>query len=201
MRNISNNNRSISNGETSWEDGDFTDVAARKTFFKNLINRANSIPITFIFKLYGIRLSEYNKNTKCPFPSHKGGKENSASFLYYPETNSFYCFGCKTVGSCANFIANMDKTTLAKAAYKAIELFGSNSSSDVEFETLDISERLEIMMDFSNSIREFRQTNTDEMSYILIEKICQVYDSMNEKHKLDNESLRDLVNKLKTQIR
>jgi len=201
MRNIQNRNGPIGYGETSWETGDTTDASTRKAFFKNLVDRANSVPIVKIFKSYGLRLSEYNKDTICPFLDHKGGRESSASFTYYPPTNSFFCHGCRKGIYGTDFVVAMDGIPRAKAAYKILELFGGDVDDDVEFETLDIAERLEIMMEFSNRVRDFRQDNTDEKSLVFIENICQIYDDMNNKHKLDNESLRKFISILITQIK
>lgn len=204
MRNLSNKNGSISYGETSWETGDTATTTERKRFFTNLINKANSIPILKVFKLYNLKISKYNREIICPFLHHKGGRENSASFYYYPDTNSFWCHGCRTGLFGTNFVANMDKIPLIKAAYKILDTFGSDIldvDDEAGFETLDISERLDIMMDFSNCIREFRQKNTDEKSFIFIEGICKVYDTLNNKHKLDNEALKQLVSKLKNWVK
>jgi len=71
---------------------------------------------------------------------------------------------------------------------------------DRVFDRDNFSERLELMMDFSNTVREFRRTFLDEKSIFYIEHVCSVYDTVNLKHKLDNEALRRLVEKLKEDI-
>jgi hypothetical protein len=59
---------------------------------------------------------------------------------------------------------------------------------------------MEIMIDFSNIIRNFHQNNLNEESFKFIEEICNIYDDMNYKYKLTNEALLSLINKLKSKI-
>jgi DNA primase len=41
----------------------------------------------------------------CPFHLNlKGGKEKVASCFFYPDTNSFYCFGCGAGGDVIEFV-------------------------------------------------------------------------------------------------
>jgi DNA primase len=200
MCNISNSTGPDSNSETSWEDGDISTPFAGKTFYKDLIHRADKTPIIKVFKHYGLRLDENNRKIICPIPSHKGGRESTASFWYYPQTNTFWCFGCKTGVGCCDFVASMDKITKVSAAFKILELFSSDVPEEVETYQQDFSERFEIMLDFSNTIRDFRQSHFDQKSFDFIENICKVYDAINLKHELNNEALRSVVNKLKTRI-
>jgi RNA recognition motif-containing protein len=201
MRNVQNTIRSISYGETSWENGDSGAVDKRKEDIKNLVNRANSINILRVFKSYGLKISEYNKEIVCPFPHHKGGRENSASFCYYPATNSFWCFGCNTGIFATDFVAAMEGIHRIKAASKIIKSFDVDSNDDIEFETLDYSERISIMVDFSNYVREFRSLHTDDDSFEYIEKILKIYDELNSKLKLSNESLSAVLVKLKSLLK
>lgn len=200
MRDLSNNTGSISYSETRGENGDFAAPIAGKEFYKDLIRQANTVPLVRIFKHYGLRLDENNKKCICPFTSHNGGRENSASFNFYPQTNTFWCFGCKTGIGGTDFIAAMENITKVKAAYKIIDLFSSDVDPDGVLTTQDFSERLEIMMDFSNSVREFRRINIDKKASEFIENICLVYDTVNLKHDLNNEALRSVVTKLKEEI-
>ena len=200
MCNLSSTTGSNSYGETSWEDGDIATPSSSLSYNKGLINQANSVPITQILRHYGVYLDPSNRKAICPFKSHKGGRENTASFWYYPDTNTFNCFGCGTGGACCKFVAKMDGTSEVKAAYKILELFNSDVVDGVECPQEDFSERFEIMMDFSNSVRDFRSEHTDQKSFEFIEHVCWVYDTMNLKHKLNNEALRVLVNKLKDRI-
>jgi DNA primase len=194
-------------GETSGEVGDSADPAARKIYFQNLINKANSVPLIQIFKYYKLFLNENSRKTICPFKSHKGGRESSGSFYFYPETNSFYCFGCKLGGQYAHaceFVSFIENISKVKAAFKIFKLFENDvvESGGVElFDSENNSERLEIMLDFSNVVREFRQTFIDEKSHAYIEHACSVYDKTNLSHKsLDNVALRRVVDSLKEYI-
>lgn len=201
MRELPNTTGSISNGEISGEAGSFTAPSQGKAFYQDLIRRANTVPIIRIFKYYGLRLNETNHKIVCPIPSHKGGRENSASFNYYPQTNTFWCFGCKTGVGCCELMAAMDGISKAKAAFKILELFSSDVDEDAIIDREDSSERLEIMMDFSNTVRNFRQTYIDENSVAFIEDKCSVYDRLNLRHKtLNNEALRRSVELLKEEI-
>ena len=171
----------------------------QRDFYKELINRANSVPITYIFKHYGIRLNETTNKIVCPFPSHKSGRENTPSLKFYPHTNSFWCFGCNVGRGCCDFVAAMEAISKAKAAYKIIETFNDISSIE-DIDQVNYSERLEIMLGFSNFVREFRQSNFKQSSDKFIEDICAVYDSLNIKHDLSNDALKSIVEQLKNEI-
>ena len=207
MRDLSNSTGSFGYGEISGEIGDATaspTSTTGKDFFKDLIHRANTVPLIRVFKYYGIRLDAIHNKSVCPFKSHKGGRENTPSFKYYEDTNSFYCFGCKIGGQQAHaceFVAAMDGISRAKAAFKIFGLFESDVDDSVDvFEGQSLSEQLEIMMDFSNLVREFRKIYLDKKSQDFIEKRCAVYDELNAKRTMDNETLRSVVGHLKEQI-
>jgi hypothetical protein len=205
MRNVPDTTGLDGYGETYGEIGDSPTASSRKVFFQELIQKANTVPMLRLFKHYGLRVASTQCTIVCPFKSHKGGRENTGSFTYYPSTNSFYCFGCKVGGPqshASEFMANMDGTTRVKAAYKILDLFRNDVSDDVgaTYETQNFSEQLEIMMDFSTTVRNFRHNHFDEKSTAFIERICRVYDDLNLKHKLDNEALRRIVEELKKEI-
>lgn len=58
--------------------------------------------------------TRYKSN--CPFPSHS---DNTPSFVVYPETNSFYCFGCGKGGSVVQFIMYFEGISREEAEKKA----------------------------------------------------------------------------------
>lgn len=200
MRNISSTTRSVSSSETQGEAGDFTAPIAGKEFYKDLIDRANTVPLVRIFKHYGLRIDDKNVKIICPFKSHKGGRENTASFQYYPDTKTFWCHGCKTGVRSCDFVATIDNTTKTKAAFKILDLFSADADDDVIIDKQDFSERLEMMIEFSNTIREFRKSNTGAHAHAFIENICMVYDTMNLRHDLNNDALRSVVAQLKEEI-
>lgn len=191
---------SISNGETSWDDGDLTEDTTRKNN-KELIAQANTIPLTDIFKLYHILLDYNNLSTRCPFKSHKNGLESSASFHFYPETNSYYCFGCHEGGKFAHaveFISTYEKISRIKAAKKLIDGFDTEEILELQE---DYSKNFQIMVQFSNLIRTFTQSNIyNEKAQIFINKICETYDKINLKHNLNSEALERIVNELQRKI-
>lgn len=203
MRNISNTTGPDGYSETSGENRKYS-IPTKGKFFEELIRKANTVPLTRIFSIYNIRIVQTYSNIICPFKSHKNGRENSPSFKYYPDTNSFHCFGCKVGGPWAHgceFIAIMENISRAKAAIKITKLFSSNINEDNQnFEIANFPEKLEIMMDFSNTVREFRNNNVDEKSIAYIEYLCSEYDAMNLKHELNNEALRRLVEEFKLEI-
>jgi hypothetical protein len=183
----------VSYGETPGETGNFTMSSARKDTLKELIARANAVPIIHIFKRYGLLFNSYNRKVTCPFKSHKGGRESSPSFWYYPETNSYCCYGCRRGSFGVDFVAEMERCSPEKAAAKILELFASEVDEDLIVEGANPSERLEIMMKFSSRVFEFRQSHSDKHAIEFIEYICWIYDRSNRLHKHDNEALSRLV--------
>ena len=168
--------------------------------YQDLIGQANSIPIIKVLKHYRIKVDDYNRRTTCPFKSHKGGHESNPSFWYYPETNTFFCYGCRIGAQACNFVAEMDRCTRLQAAYKILEMFGSDVDQNNIYNPQDFQERLKIMMDFSNTVRLVFQTYQTPEARIYVEQACQKYDEMSLKYKLDNEELQRIVEKLKKYI-
>lgn len=201
MRTLSDNTGSDGYGEAPGEARNTSAPSPGKAFYQELISKANTVPITRVFKHYNLHLDEHNRKITCPIPSHKGGRENSASFYYYPHTNTFWCFGCKTGIGCCDLVAAMDGISKAKAAFRLLEWFADDVDEDGILDNGSFSERLEIMLDFSSAVREFRATAIDEKSIAHIEHICSVYDRINLRLKIDNEGLRRLVAELKKEIK
>jgi hypothetical protein len=190
---------SDSDFSSSWEIGDSSEAFAGKDYYKDLIRKANLTPLPQIFAHYRLQIDELNKKSTCPLPSHKGGRERSASFYYYPETNTFWCFGCKTGTRACDFVAAKEKISRTKAAIKILELFENQIQSSDE-EVKNYSEELEIMIEFSNFVREFKSSYTDEDSFQFVEKICGAYDSLSLKYELSNEALKNLTSQLKDKL-
>lgn len=175
-----------------------------KDYYQDLISRANTVPLVRVFKHYGIRVDEYNRKITCPFRSHKGGRETTPSFYYYPDTNSFRCYGCGMGNQYAHaceFVAYMEGISRVKAADRIVKLFAADVDDDADLITKnDFSERLEIMMDFSNTVRNFRQSHADDESQKFIEGMCWVYDQHNLKRDNSNDALRRIVEQIKEKI-
>ena len=49
---------------------------------------------------------------RCQFPDHK---DKTASFHIYPNTNTFYCFGCHHGGTLIDFLMTNDKMDIKQA--------------------------------------------------------------------------------------
>ncbi len=200
MLEISDTYRSNSVSAPSGEDGDFTESFTGKGFYQNIIYKADTVPLQHLFKHYGLNLSENNRKIICPFLSHKGGRESSASFYYYPHSNSFWCFGCKIGRGCCDFVSNMDKTSKVRAAFKIINLFSQEVDEEQIVDRQSYSERMQILMSFSNMIRNFRQHHLDQKSFIFIEDIGKVFDKINNKYDLSNEALKTVIEHLKVRV-
>jgi DNA primase len=203
MHDVSNTTGLDGYDETSGETGNSSDTLTGKAFYQDLIRRANTVPLIYIFKHYGLHINENNRRAICPFKSHKGGRESSGSFWYYPETNTYHCFGCRQGYAGSNFVAIMDGIIISQAAFKIISLFNGDVDVDAAdgLTKEDFSEQLEIMMDFSNTVREFRQSFFDEKSQAFIDEVCSVYDQLNLRHKkITNEALRRTVDQFKKDI-
>lgn len=57
--------------------------------------------------------TRFNMNAcKCCLPEHQ---DKTASFHIYPNTNSFFCFGCHAWGSMIDFLMHNDKMTKVQA--------------------------------------------------------------------------------------
>jgi hypothetical protein len=197
MYKLSDSLGSVGDSEVSRYYGDSTEVTTGKKYYQDLIRKADSIPIVKLFRHYRLRLDDNNRKIICPFSSHQGGRESSPSFYYYPNTNSFWCFGCKTGVRCCDFVSNVDKISRVKAAFKILELFKSDVDEDaILIDRENFSEKLEIMLMFSSKVREFRRNSADEKSLQFIEELCAVYDAINVKHSLNNEALRSVVDQL-----
>lgn len=168
---------------------------------KALINQANTIDLSLVLKSYNINVDAYSRKSCCPFLFHKSGAENSASFYYYKDSNSFYCFGCKHGGSTTDFVALSDGITKIEAAEKLLKKFASDPNFDGAEVSKNFITRQKLYLDFSNMIREFIYFNMeDELSLDYAEKISLVFDTINQKHNLDNDGLQSLVDKLKIKL-
>ena len=188
MRNLSNSARSVSYSQTSGATGNFTDSFTGQGY-ESITSRANAVPINKIFGIYGIKVDEYNRKITCPFKNHKGGRESTASFVYYPETNTYCCFGCKQGNTPVHFVMHMDGCSHQLAALKILNLFSSDIDEDLIIDNHNSNETTKIMIDFSNNVRDFRQQFIDEDSKKFIENICQMYDRMLEKHNMNYDAL------------
>ena len=162
---------------------------------KAIIQAAKQAPLQDIFETYDISLNKIDKKTICPFSFHA---EHSASFNFYPETNSFYCFGCKNGGGPIEFIALYEGISKDQAIKQIVNGFPVEVVQGQEnHSTSDHAKQQELILKFSELIREFLQTNKDEAKALeYAEKITIIFDTVNDKNTLTNDGLEVLINKL-----
>lgn len=189
MSSFSNSNRPSSIGEAFIQGGNFGDGYSEE---KSNIIQANTVKFEDIFKYYEINIDEFNKKTCCPFKFHT---ENSPSFAYYPETNSFFCFGCKNGGGPVNFVSLIEDISKHLAANKLLKNFYSEKNYNLNINK--ISEQKNIYLLFSKVVREFIQLNKKSKEAIkFIDKITFSFDTLTQKHSIDNDGLKLLTDKL-----
>ena len=198
MQPIPNKAGTSSNIEPSWEDGGFGGNSSASQNLNDLFERANSVSILDIFKYYGKKCN--NNKMICPFLHHKGGKEGTPSFNVFPETNSFFCFGCQTGGRPSDFVHYMDSINKVEAANKIIKHFNFSNSLCFDITEYHHAESFEEMISFSNFIRDCHQKYPENYSFF--EEALSTFDNLYEKYSLDCEleSLKQLINKLKYKI-
>jgi CHC2 zinc finger len=92
-----------------------------------------------VLQEYGIAIvragswDSWSVSVRCPFPTHKGGNERTASFAYSFSKDIFHCFGCGLAGGTCDFIAHMEGTDrLAVAEQIITDAGGYELDEDVE---------------------------------------------------------------------
>ena len=202
MCSLSDTDGSHSLSKTSSDSGSIGEGYAGKDYYQNLIDKADTVSLLKIFKYFNLRIDSHNRKITCPFKSHKNGHEGTASFNFYPETNSFFCFGCRVGGESAHacsFVAAMDSCNRVQAAYKIIKLFSSDINPiNSNVNHTNSMDQLTIMMDFSNTVREFHQTHFTPDALLYAETACKKFDHMNLIHEnMSDEALQKIVEQLK----
>jgi DNA primase len=160
---------------------DWKDLMISESFQTNQtrISQANSCNLENIFKSYKLNINKYNTKSVCPFKSHKGGRENSASFYFYPNTNSYWCFGCKQGTSPIDFVKNYEEINF----YEAVEkILNSNFSFIEKKEYID---SFDLKLKFAELIYSTKNY-----------EVMKTYDDLISKHNLDEESIVLVLNKL-----
>src|ERR1700722_4095442 len=195
MRTLQYKPRFYRTGKAQFTDRDIGDGA--KTNWQ-IINLANTVDIITIFQHFDIHLDAHHKKICCPFPFHN---ERSASFYYYPATNSFFCFGCKNGGNAVEFVVLTDTTEKTDAAKHILSQFSSEVRSGEIANYGDFAEKQKILLKFSSSIRNYIQENIeDETALEKAEKITFIFDELNKKNSISNDGLVVLIEKLKVRL-
>lgn len=185
---LQDKHRSISIGEAFIQDRDFRNNV--KDDAKTIIYQANTVDILSIFREYNINVDEYNRKCCCPFHN-----ERTASFYYYNDTNSFYCFGCKNGGGPVCFVSLMDDISKEKAAEKIISAYKIDYSYIKPQE--NIFEKQILILKFSDVIRNFIINNSgDDKALIYAEKITFIFDKIMSKYNLDINGIKSTIKKL-----
>lgn len=65
-----------------------------------------------IVDLIGEDVALEKNKAKCPFKDHS---DTNPSFVVYPETQSFYCFGCKRGGTAIDYVMHRDNVKASEA--------------------------------------------------------------------------------------
>jgi len=162
-----------------------------------LIREANTVDLQKVFDHYNLELNEFNRKIVCPFPHHQ---DDTPSFYYYinEHEKSFYCFGCKVGGRAVEFVSEIENISKYDAAVKLTSEFETNISSIV---ISNVSEKRELMLNFSNHIRNFIQSDIDDDNRLAFaEQLTLVFDTLNTKHKLETEGVKSLISKLKIRL-
>ena len=195
MQKLRKSSGPLNYGETSWENGGITETFGYQD--SEIVIKANSIPIRDVLKKYNINIQTYETKIVCPFPCHI---DKTPSFIIYDKTNTFWCFGCKVGTKCCDFVAEFEKTNKAIAASKILDFFSDQIENQTIKNQINYVDQFNIILKFSELIRNFLKNNNDKKALEFIDEVCVVYDKINEKYKLSNEALENLYLKMKDKI-
>jgi hypothetical protein len=154
----------------------------------SLAKKANSISLILVAERYGLDL-KHNSKIGCPFPNHKGGRERTASFVFYKETNTYHCFGCKTGKTTIDFVMNMDNLTRDNSIRFLLNEY--NTFLDLEN---DYDDFLDLYVDFSNFVRPMIKDGVNIIEYI------KAFDDIVNTRNLTKIQLEKLIFKIKERI-
>lgn len=165
---------------------------------KQTIELANTVNLLDILYGYNFNIDKYNRKICCPFPFHKNGHEQSASFYFYSETNSFFCFGCKSGGGPVEFVSLYENVN----KYQASLLINNSYATNIAFASDKSINYDMIYLEFSHLVREFILLHKDNYKALVhAEKICIAFDTLRSKYILDPEGLEMLVSKLQITLK
>lgn len=124
-----------------------------KEFIQDLHDR---LDIEDVVSSY-VSLKRTGRNFKglCPFHNEK-----TASFTVYPETKSFYCFGCGASGDVISFVMRMDNLDYVEAVKACAEKAGMNMPEDDQDDSLS-KMRVRILSANREAARFFHSRLTD----------------------------------------
>jgi DNA primase len=172
-------------------------IYAEVDVVKQTIDKASAANLLDILHNYDVHIDPYNRRTCCPFSFHKGGQERSGSFYYYPDTNSFYCFGCKSGGTAVDFVSLYEDVNRYNAALIIVSNFETNASNITERNT----NHHKVYLEFSHLVRNFMLNHKhDEKALNYAEYVCSAFDNIRNKYNLDPDGLNIIFTKLKRKL-
>ena len=192
MSALQNQSRSDSPGEGWFACGSSGDGYQGDT---GLIAQGQTVDLSAVFQHYGIHLNRYCRSISCPFSSHQ---DRSPSFYFYPDTNSFYCFGCKKSGGPVQFVSLFRHVSREEAARQLLNNF--------EFEEIDSfglsesREREDLHLKFSAIVRNFHQKHRGEEAFQMAEKMTRIFDDACRRNSLEIEGLRRIIQRLEEML-
>lgn len=147
---------------------------------------ANAFPLRKLFSLYSLNL--INNKMCCPFHG-----DRSPSFVFYEDTNSFYCFGCSAGSKPIDFISLKENISKASAIDYILNIENFKDSLTL---TDNKPDQFKYNLIFSEMILSFRKKSNSNEFNEYIEKLCKVYDDMNLKYDLTEDKHRKLIDKI-----
>jgi len=138
MRKVQDNSRSDSgskNGSKTSGSGN----GSQK--FVHIKSANRKVRLLDILRHYGLRIEKnhqrptWSNNMRCPLPTHKGGRERTASFGYCFVSDHYNCMGCGQSGRAVEFISLMEGTSRSSVAERILSQYGEDiNSDDYEYE-------------------------------------------------------------------
>lgn len=125
------------------------------------------IDLAELVRSYGILLKKIGQNWQglCPFHT-----ETNPSFTVYPETQSYYCFGCKKGGDVINFLAEKEHISYHAALTTLAEAQGIKADWGSSLEKISKAHITEEILAGSIDFFAKRLANSDEALGYLLER-------------------------------
>jgi hypothetical protein len=158
--------------------------------------QANTVDMVKIFKHYSLDINSENKTACCPFSFHQ---DDDPSFLFYPASNSFYCFGCKSGGGPAVFVSLFENISRMQAVKKLINNFDSEKADPNLF--IKLKEKEDLCIAFAVMIRNFLIKNNDEKSWKFTDEMCRGFDRLINGHIVDVGGVKHVFKKFEKSIK
>lgn len=201
MSDLSSRTRPVNNSPASWEDGCSPKYNAGQAAYIKLIENANEVSLQSVFDMCKININQDNNKIRCPLPNH--ARDNTPSFFYYKDTNTFYCFGCKTGRLPVDFLANYRNISKQEAAKQILSKLDVPVNAAPKPSIDDYLKKKEALIEFSNMIRIVRLENIDDSKKIeYVDKLLFTLDKLIDKYKnIDYHTLYSIIEKINDRIK